>query len=79
MMINVVDYFANTNHSSGSDKLIKYKYYNKHLDIMLILTNIYIVSTHIYSLHLVVNIIVFKRLTKINKFTKSVRINKVQL
>ena len=46
---------------------------------MLILVNIYIVDTNIYSLHLVVNIIVFKRLTKINKVTKSVRINKVQL
>ena len=39
---NCFDYFANTKHSSRSDKLIKYKYYNKHLDIMLILANIYI-------------------------------------
>ena len=41
--------------------------------------NIHIVDTNIYSLHLDVNVIVFKRLTKINKATKSVRINKVQL
>ena len=46
---------------------------------MLILVNIYIVDTNIYSLHLAVNILVFKRLTKINKVTKSFRINKVQL
>ena len=59
--------------------IIKYKHYNNHLDVMLILVNIYIVDINLYSLHLVVNIIVFKRLTTINKVTNSVRINQVQL
>ena len=44
---------------------------------MLILVIIYIEDTYIYSLHFVVNIIVFKMLTKINKVTNSVRINSV--
>ena len=43
---------------------------------MLIIVNVYIVDTNIYSLHLVVNIIVLKRFTKINKVTKTVRIKK---
>ena len=38
---------------------------------MLILVDIYNVDTNIYSLHFVVNIIVIKRLTKINKVTKA--------
>ena len=43
---------------------------------MLIIVNVYIVDTNIYSLHLVVNIIVLKRFTKIKKVTKTVRIKK---
>ena len=43
---------------------------------MLIIVNVYIVDTNIYSLHLVVNIIVLKRFTKINKVIKTVRIKK---
>ena len=43
---------------------------------MLILANIYIVDTHIYSLHLVANIIVFKILPELTNLLKAFALTK---